>query len=194
MGDREEFRGNDPNYGKVPWFRIALLVFLIFITWAAVSSGASTGATISAGFIVLQVALLRGIVQPLTLKKERVYFVLSSDGLSYLDPSNTMSPIAWKEMIRFETVAGERPLLKLCWRGHRGDKEVFAWFDKLMTRLTGKMHKGGVPFEESASVERSVVLEPWRQSSNGANFGDRFSARFAQNVQSLGSASTARAW
>ena len=66
-------------------------------------------------------------------------------------------PIAWKEMIRFETVAGERPLLKLCWRGHRGDKEVFAWFDKLMTRLTGKMHKGvGKRFGRTLRCTRAV--------------------------------------
>ena len=96
-----------------------------------------------------------------------------------MNNNGSMSPIAWAEMERVEIFDGDEGILKLFWRGHREIESTPNWMDRLLTKLTGKVHKGGTPYVENAAMERSVNLNGKMMAPNGSSFGDRFQARFA---------------
>ena len=180
--DIEDFWGPEPNFGKKPWFQIAGLAFGIFIVWAALASGQVVG-PVNMVFPCFLGFLLMRIVAQLLLKPTKLYYSISQDGLSYLDHTSFMELIGWGEMERLEALEIDTGRLKLFWRGHRGNKSVFKWHDQLMTKLTGKVYKGGVAYEEEAAMERSLILEGRLLSANGSSFSERFGARFAEKVK-----------
>jgi hypothetical protein len=176
--DTEEFWGPDPKYGKVPWGEFAFLVLAIVLTfWNIIGNGPY--ATSALGGIAVIATILR-IVDRFGLKATKHYYSISPIGLSYCTATGSMNAVAWAEMKRIDRMDDIGQQLKLTWMGVRGDKNVPKWMDRLLTRLTGKVHKGGVPVEDNARVERVVVLDGSMMTSQNLHFGDRFQACFQQ--------------
>lgn len=174
----EEFWGPDPKYGKIPWGEFAFLALALILTyWSIVGNGAYM--TNALGGMAVIFTILR-IVDQFSLKPTKRFYSISPLGLSYCTATGGMDAVAWAEMKRLERMDDVGHQLKLTWMGVRGNDSVFKWLDRFLTKLTGKVHTGGVPVDENSRIERVVVLDGRMMSSPNVGFGDRFQALFQQ--------------
>jgi len=179
----EEFWGPDPKYGKIPWGEFAFLIVATILTiWSIVGNGAYM--TSALGGMAVIFTILR-IVDQFSLKPTKRHYSISPLGLSYCSATGSIDTVAWSEMKHLERMDDIGQQLKLTWMGVRGNDSVFKWLDRLLTKLTGKVHKGGVPVDENSRIERVIVLDGRMMSSGNVGFGDRFEARFRQMATSF---------
>ncbi|MBX9885868.1 MAG: zinc ribbon domain-containing protein [Novosphingobium sp.] len=174
----EEFWGPDPKYGKIPWGEFAFLTFASVLTVISIF-GNGAYMTNALGGMAVVFTILR-IIEQFSLKPTKLYYSITPLGLSYCSATGSMDAVAWSEMKHLERVDDIGPQLKLTWMGVRGNDSVFKWLDRLLTKLTGKVHRGGVPVEENSKIERVIVLDGRMMSSRKVGFGDRFQALFQQ--------------